>query len=379
MWKVTVKGLLAHKLRLALTALAIVLGVTFISGTLVLDRHPAQHLHHPVRQRLPARRLRGPRQGRLHRRRPGNARRASPSPSPCSASSAGARGGRGRGLGRRLRPVRGPRRQGRHHRRRPDPRALLRPRPAAVLPPPGPRARHRPRPHDVVMDAGTATEVPLRRGDQRVRVLLAGPPQTFTLTGIVSFGTADNLAGATLAAFDLPTAQQLFDLRRASSTPSTCWPRPGPTRRRSSAPSPRSCRRGSRWSPARPWPTSRPAPSTRRSSFFSDRAAGLRLHLAVRRRVHHLQHVLDHRGPADPGAGPAAHRRAPADASCSARCCSRPFLVGLVASLVGLGLGVLAAVGLEALLQGLRRSPCPRARWSSRPARWSPRWWSASG
>src|SRR5450631_1935703 len=36
MWKVTRKGLLAHKLRLALTAVAIVLGVTFISGTLVL-------------------------------------------------------------------------------------------------------------------------------------------------------------------------------------------------------------------------------------------------------------------------------------------------------------------------------------------------------
>ena len=36
MWKVTVKGLMAHKLRLALTALAIVLGVTFISGTFVL-------------------------------------------------------------------------------------------------------------------------------------------------------------------------------------------------------------------------------------------------------------------------------------------------------------------------------------------------------
>ena len=36
MWKVTVSGLLAHKLRLALTAVAIVLGVTFISGTLVL-------------------------------------------------------------------------------------------------------------------------------------------------------------------------------------------------------------------------------------------------------------------------------------------------------------------------------------------------------
>ena len=36
MWNVTLKGLLAHKLRLALTALAIVLGVTFISGTFVL-------------------------------------------------------------------------------------------------------------------------------------------------------------------------------------------------------------------------------------------------------------------------------------------------------------------------------------------------------
>ena len=36
MWKVTIKGLLAHKLRLALTALAIVLGVMFIAGTFVL-------------------------------------------------------------------------------------------------------------------------------------------------------------------------------------------------------------------------------------------------------------------------------------------------------------------------------------------------------
>ena len=36
MRNVTIKGLLAHKLRLVLTALAIVLGVTFISGTFVL-------------------------------------------------------------------------------------------------------------------------------------------------------------------------------------------------------------------------------------------------------------------------------------------------------------------------------------------------------
>src|SRR5580658_7017848 len=36
MWRVTIKGLLAHKLRLALTALAIILGVMFIAGTFVL-------------------------------------------------------------------------------------------------------------------------------------------------------------------------------------------------------------------------------------------------------------------------------------------------------------------------------------------------------
>src|SRR5438477_8690896 len=36
MGKITLRGLLARKLRLALTALAIVLGVTFVTGTLVL-------------------------------------------------------------------------------------------------------------------------------------------------------------------------------------------------------------------------------------------------------------------------------------------------------------------------------------------------------
>ncbi len=64
-------------------------------------------------------------------------------------------------------------------------------------------------PHDVVMDAGTAQKYHFAVGDH-VRVLLAGPPQTFTISGIVKFGTANNLAGATIAAFELPTAQRLF-------------------------------------------------------------------------------------------------------------------------------------------------------------------------
>ncbi|MHB1570080.1 MAG: hypothetical protein ACYC0H_12870, partial [Solirubrobacteraceae bacterium] len=36
MLRLTLRGMLARKLRLALTALAIVLGVTFVTGTLVL-------------------------------------------------------------------------------------------------------------------------------------------------------------------------------------------------------------------------------------------------------------------------------------------------------------------------------------------------------
>ncbi len=42
-------------------------------------------------------------------------------------------------------------------------------------------------------------------------MLLSGPPETFTISGIVKFGSVGNLAGATIAAFDLPTAQRLFD------------------------------------------------------------------------------------------------------------------------------------------------------------------------
>ena len=60
------------------------------------------------------------------------------------------------------------------------------------------------------MDAGTAKKYHFQVGDH-VRILLIGPTRTFTISGIVKFGTADNLAGATLAAFDVPTAQKLFN------------------------------------------------------------------------------------------------------------------------------------------------------------------------
>ncbi len=47
----------------------------------------------------------------------------------------------------------------------------------------------------------------------RVLVLLPRAPGTFTITGIVTFGSADDLVGTTLAGFDQSTVQDLFSSR----------------------------------------------------------------------------------------------------------------------------------------------------------------------
>jgi putative ABC transport system permease protein len=62
-------------------------------------------------------------------------------------------------------------------------------------------------PDDVVMDAGTAAKYHFAVG-QSVRVLSAVlAPRSFTISGIARFGNVNNLAGVTFAAWDLPTAQ----------------------------------------------------------------------------------------------------------------------------------------------------------------------------
>ena len=135
-----------------------------------------------------------------------------------------------------------------------------------------------------------------------------GHPQTFTVTGLVKFGTANNLAGATIAAFDLPTAQRLFDETGHydaidvlatpgvdKTTVQTAIARTLPRRGRSRDRPDRGQRTDQRHQPG--------------PVVLLDGAPGVRVHLAVRRWLHHLQHVLDHRRPANPRARPAAHRR----------------------------------------------------------------------
>ena len=212
MRKVTIKGLLAHKLRLALTALAIVLGVTFVSGTYVLTdtlnstftslfgqvyQHVAFEIRgkaafssttaagvdstanrKPVPQSLAAAVRRVPGVAFAYGSVSGYAQFVAP-----NGKAIG--GGAGPELGFSFDP-------------NPQLSSLR------LVEGKAPTGAHQ-----VVMDKATAEKYHFAVGGQ-VKMLLAGAPETFTITGIVTFGSDNNLAGATLAGFYLPTAQKLF-------------------------------------------------------------------------------------------------------------------------------------------------------------------------
>jgi putative ABC transport system permease protein len=65
-------------------------------------------------------------------------------------------------------------------------------------------------PHQVVIDAGTAEGHQLAVG-QQVRIGTFAGTDAYTISGVVRFGSSNSLLGASFAIFDLPTAQRLFD------------------------------------------------------------------------------------------------------------------------------------------------------------------------
>ena len=65
-------------------------------------------------------------------------------------------------------------------------------------------------PTQVVMDLNTADEYGFKLGD-RVKVAGEGPVRAYTLTGIARFGDVASLGGATIALFDVATARQVLD------------------------------------------------------------------------------------------------------------------------------------------------------------------------
>ena len=61
----------------------------------------------------------------------------------------------------------------------------------------------------VVIDSGTAEANDIRVGD-RVEIVFEGPPGEFEVVGVAGYGDGGSLFGATYALFDLPTAQRVL-------------------------------------------------------------------------------------------------------------------------------------------------------------------------
>src|SRR5437660_8173602 len=208
MWRATLKGLLAHKVRLGLTALAIVLGVAFVSGTYILtdtmnraftnifgqiDKGVAVEVSGISKfkgtgrggeQAGPPERVSNALIGQIEQvpgvrlavgTLAGYAQLVDKSGKAITTGGAPTFGvsaiDDAQLSGVTLREGRQPERAG-----------------------------------EIDVDAGTAAKNDLHVGD-RVTVLLQGPPTQVTIVGIFGFGSANNLGGATVVAFDPQTAQ----------------------------------------------------------------------------------------------------------------------------------------------------------------------------
>jgi putative ABC transport system permease protein len=212
MWKVTVKYLAARKLRLLLTGIAVTLGVAFIAGTLVLtdtvqrtfdDLFGSVYEHtdavvrgtqpfksditdtrHPVPASLLA----------TVKAVPG-VQAAEPDVSINYAQLVDTKG---KAVGN---PGNGPPALGFNWKDNKDlnPFRLT----AGSQPP---RADNQ-----IVIDKGSADKGHLKVGDQ-VRVLTQKSSSTYTIVGIAKFGTVDNLAGASAVMFTTSEAQQIANL-----------------------------------------------------------------------------------------------------------------------------------------------------------------------
>ena len=64
-------------------------------------------------------------------------------------------------------------------------------------------------PDEVVIDANTASNEGYSIGDT-IGVAALGPVEQYEITGVATFGSVDSIGGATFAVFDVPTAQALF-------------------------------------------------------------------------------------------------------------------------------------------------------------------------
>jgi putative ABC transport system permease protein len=206
MRRVMIKGLLAHKLRLALTALSVVLGVGFVAGTFVLTdtlAHTFDNLFAEVNGKTDAQ-IRSTQ--KLSPQDPAEPDRG-PVPAslldavrkvPGVAEAGGYLSGRAAIVGKDGKLVSGQ-----------APNFGASASNLGTLSPFSIKQGRAPKgDSEVVIDAGTAKREHFALGD-KIKIE-ASQTGTYALVGVVGFGSADNLAGAKFALWDVPTAQRVL-------------------------------------------------------------------------------------------------------------------------------------------------------------------------
>ena len=208
----------------------------------------------------------------------------------------------------------------------PTHRLRLRRRPRAEHPPRrgGPRST---RTRTRSSSTRAAPTTPATSVGDTVPVITKAGRNDYTLSGIVKFGSENSLLGATIAAFapnaatrllGTPGQFQSIDVKADSGRlagpggrqhPRFAEGRAGHPEHRGDQRRGHHCREPER-------PEGQPV-------VLQHVPADLRRRRAARRLLHHLQHVLDRRGPAQPGARAAARHRRRAAPGARARSCSR--------------------------------------------------------
>ena len=213
MWEVTRKGLLAHKFRLLLTSISIVLGVGFVAGTFVFTDTIGSVFDHlftqttsgtdaVVRAKLP-----------FKVSNPGGNSMADRAPVPDSlvpvvrsangvAEVQGSVGGSALVIGKDGKAIEG---------QAPTLGVSWGPVPRFAKSFNIERGSRPTQPNEVGIDDTTAGKAKVDVGDTVRIVFLTVPPEEFKVSAVFKFGDAGNLAGATLAAFEPATAQRVLN------------------------------------------------------------------------------------------------------------------------------------------------------------------------
>lgn len=207
MLRASLRSILTHKLRLVLSVFAVVLGVAFVSGTYVLTDtmsgafssvfgKASQNVDLAVQNKAAF-----TDSGQANRQPLPASLLTTIQGVPGVAEAIGDVNGYAQIVGKDGKPI--------HNGGAPSIGISFSGSPLDALTLTSGRAPHGP--HEIAIDKDTSSKHHLAVGDH-VKVLLAGPSRTATITGVFKFAGGGSILGATLTAFDVPTSQQVFDL-----------------------------------------------------------------------------------------------------------------------------------------------------------------------